>query len=347
LITEVAKALNLDFDNSSALETHHDQDADTKLWSLLSVISSLGFQGRSPRKSDSRLASLTLALRNVIRLIGAVCSSSGSSNVQFLHDNQVAALVEYYVTWSVNFLGWLVKSLMNSHSQSQWKGDPLPLQVLLFSPTRKLLIGLCRCMMTFYHHLSVSAPTEMVPRTRAVIDKCPIRLNNLEAFLESIHVDNGTSIFDLQLLCASNMPSNWQHHTNLTLFSNLRTFLDGFEITSLSKHLTPPEYYGGQFIPDWRIRLPLGSTTADLMTVYQLGRMSSVNTRDKWQCTRCASSMRNKDAGPEPTPGLGYILAYLRRCPCGGYWETLGKQDAQPRRSIFMPLTEDLEEDSD
>jgi len=249
--------------------------------------------------------------------------------------------------WSTNFLGWLTKSLTNSQSHRVWKGDPLQLQLLLFSPTRNLLIGLCRCMMTFRYHLPVLAPTEMIPRIRAAIDKCPIRLNNLEAFLESIHVDNGTSIFDLQLLCASNMPSNWQHHTNLTLFSNLRTFLDGFEITSLSKHLTPPEYYGGQFIPDWRIRLPLSSKTADLMTAYQLGWMSSVNTRDKWQCTRCASSMRNKDAEPEPTPDLGYILAYLRRCPCGGYWENLGKQDAQPRRSIFMPLTEDPEEDSD
>jgi len=257
--------------------------------------------------------------------------------------------------WSINFLGWLTNSLTNPQSSSQWKGDPLPLQVVLFSQTRNLLIGLCHCMMTLHHKVSVlehmilgavSAATARMRRIKAAIDESPVRLANLQGFLALVHVGNSTRILDLQLLCASKMPSNWHHYTDSHFFFNLKNYLDVVRTTDLSKNFRPPEVYGGQFIPDWSAP-PAGITPTVFLIACQATVASYSIISDKWQCTRCAATMRDKDAGPEPTPGLGYFLAHLRRCPCGGYWQALGKQDTPPRRSIFMPLTDDPEEDSD
>lgn len=292
-------------------------------------MSSLGCQGHLSRATNSALATLALALRNIIRLMTATSSAAGSSAPLDPFQNiQLIDLLGHYVMWSINFLGWLVKSLVRSRLQwMQGVMETLPLQVLLSLPMRNLVSALCRCIVRLHAILIREGPSKFpfagrCAKLLTAIDGCSVSAAGLEHSLGSIG-DGGarTRDIEIQLLCTYGVPRELFSQVNQLFSSSLGDYLNQFEAASLGSYVSPPEIDGGQFIPDWR--MPQAVTINDGGFFWLAARMDVDNTEQRRRCTRCAAIMRDHEADPTTNPNLEYFLASWWRCPCGGYWEIL------------------------
>ncbi|KAK4128203.1 hypothetical protein N657DRAFT_638626 [Parathielavia appendiculata] len=166
-VREMVNMLKITVDYSE--ETHHDQLVrNTLLQHCFSVINHLGYRGdfRAPSPSG-KFAMLALGLRNIFVVI-TVASNTAigfKEKLNPLDDPDVVHAVAGCTQWGLSLFAWLMDALLDLVSDKEVKSilsDPkrfpelvkylppnqyIPLQMILCSSTRGLLLAACRRLM--------------------------------------------------------------------------------------------------------------------------------------------------------------------------------------------------------
>ncbi|OAA48761.1 Mediator of RNA polymerase II transcription subunit 16 [Metarhizium rileyi] len=162
-ISELIRILKIQIDYSE--ETHHDSlMRNASLQSCLSLMSSLGFQGETHRRSfQSKFAIINLNMRNVVILITLASNTPVHIREKMspLDEHEVVEALAGCAKWSVDLLCWLVDCLfelmddddfrqrlnpqqLGELNQHLHERNDVSLHLLLSSSSRSFVSAVCR-----------------------------------------------------------------------------------------------------------------------------------------------------------------------------------------------------------